>query len=621
MKPDVVRASLLSDRKLTAAFTLTGLASLALLMLGWHGGPTGLRHYSCIAGGTLLGMSLGLLLVRLRALELPRTDRPCLVEIGLVMACGAFLALLAYRCGMHQFGGFDEGIEIDVAWRLINGQRPYVDFPCTLPVGFYLGAELAFRLFGVYFRSIIAFNSIWTFFSFLWLYALLRTLIQNRLLAFWSALTCVAITTVAVSFWWYNPVTSLSGALYAASVVAVILAPRQWWRWISLCLSLFLLALMKPNVAGMLILSGSVSLFAFRPTRRPVCLASLLALSLWFLAIRIHGSTLQQVITSYLSVASRGITLHQLWDFSASGSMIWPERILTIILLSSLLFPWFAKFRSRPSGSGPGWPITLFGFFCLLSGLLGFIANNDMSIVDFPLLVLAAFLVVAGRLKDIPRLTFSRRWTSYLTILCVWLACTGFSEGVVRNRIKLVRDFFQFTETSEPFTVPLFQGLHAGPLFHSEVDYIEKLNSTRDMSHAFFGDTLQWAYAAFHLQSPKGLPVWWHPGVSFPDGDQTFYIKEWVSRKFSPVLLIGRLYMGDEIRRAISLNYGLRSEENFDNPNKWPPPLEVLVLRQQGGPFLPPLESTNGSFDRLNRSAGFGAGYLVPDYTCLGRVQ
>jgi len=55
------------------------------------------------------------------------------------------IAFAISQLGMVQFGGFDHSVLVDVAWRLVQGQKPHVDFPCTLPVGFIIGANTLFR--------------------------------------------------------------------------------------------------------------------------------------------------------------------------------------------------------------------------------------------------------------------------------------------------------------------------------------------------------------------------------------------------------------------------------------------------------------------------------------------
>ena len=68
---------------------------------------------------------------------------------GALAGVCAFMWCFVVHYGRWQLDGFDFGIAIDLGWRQILGQRPYIDFPTTTPPGFHLGIKYAFELFGV----------------------------------------------------------------------------------------------------------------------------------------------------------------------------------------------------------------------------------------------------------------------------------------------------------------------------------------------------------------------------------------------------------------------------------------------------------------------------------------
>lgn len=579
MKSGSTTASSLPGGTLKTAVLLSVCAATAFIVLGIVSGPNVIRHYAYMASGASLGVTLGLLVIK--PMLAGSLERSTSYRSGIfpILAAGMLLAAISYWCGMRQFGGADQGADVDVAWRLVNGQRPYIDFPCTVPVGFYLGAELAFRLFGVYWRSIVLFNSLCTFIFLIWFSQILRTVFRNSALNFWIPLSCIMGTMVVASFWWYNPITSVAAALYAAAVVSVILAPAHPSRWLSLCLSLYLVALMKPNVGAPLILGGSITLFAFRPTRLLSIPASLIALLLWYLTIRIHGSTVHDVVASYLSVASRGMVMTRLFS-----GLRWPELTLKVSLLLAALVPWCERCLRRNTGDSAGWPVMLFASFCLLAGLYGCANNSDAPAVHMPPLILAACFIVANPCPDRPLLIFAPKWTRYFTFLCVWLTCFGLGEALVRDRVRNIGDFFEFTEDPSPLPAPFFDGLHSGPIFHSVVRQIADLSAADGLSHAFFGFRLEWAYAAFHVPAPKGLPIWWEPGSTFPAAEETRYEQDWLSRRFNPVLMMDPTFLSPRFCDGIAARYGLRKEEDYHR--KGLAPYHELVLRSEPGPPL-----------------------------------
>ena len=224
---------------------LLAVVGLACIIPALIYGSDQTRHFGWVWFSLGLGFGVGIFLIRLDWLEAWTESGWTGSEMFRLGFCGIAIAALSYWCGMRQFGGADPSSIIDSGWRLCCGQKPYVDFICTLPVGCYLGSELAFRLFGVFWSSLVKLNVLYFLLTYFWMYVLLRKVFQNRLLALVLVITCESMSLIMVSYWWYNSVTNITVVLYLASVAAVLLRPGNFWLWISLCLSLVLTALMK----------------------------------------------------------------------------------------------------------------------------------------------------------------------------------------------------------------------------------------------------------------------------------------------------------------------------------------------------------------------------------------
>ena len=52
----------------------------------------------------------------------------------------------------------------------------------------------------------------------------------------------------------------------------------------------------------------------------------------------------------------------------------------------------------------------------------------------------------------------------------------------------------------------------------------------------FFGPRMEFSYAAFHLQSPKYLPIWWDPGAAFAQSQESKYVDSWEQHRFGTLI-------------------------------------------------------------------------------------
>ena len=87
------------------------------------------------------------------------------------------------------------------------------------------------------------------------------------------------------------------------------------------------------------------------------------------------------------------------------------------------------------------------------------------------------------------------------------------------------------------------------------VDAISNLCATDDVRNIYFGPRLTWAYAAFHIPSPKGLPLWWQAGVTFPAGDEELYTDRWLEQHFDPVVVMDLTYLDPRIMSTLRDSY------------------------------------------------------------------
>src|SRR5258708_26963562 len=128
-----------------------------------------------------------------------------------------FLWSFVVYAGRWQFGGFDFNILVEIGWRQILGQRPYIDFPATTPPGFNLGIKYAFELFGVNWDANLYFSAIFRFLTFLWIYWLMVLMSLSRLASIAMAFAIECAAMLILCFWWYNNSVLILAAIFFLS--------------------------------------------------------------------------------------------------------------------------------------------------------------------------------------------------------------------------------------------------------------------------------------------------------------------------------------------------------------------------------------------------------------------
>jgi hypothetical protein len=166
---------------------------------------------------------------------------------ALIFPGAALLAAGAFKLGMYQFGGWDEGLLVHAGTYYAQGFRPYVDFPCTMPPLFMAGVRAGVTLLGLKWTSFAFVSAAFAALTTLWIFVLFCYAGMPR---HWAmALTiCVELSTMwAVPFWWYNNSSAVVVVLLFLSVMACLHQPKSLLSWLSVALSLGLVLASKPN--------------------------------------------------------------------------------------------------------------------------------------------------------------------------------------------------------------------------------------------------------------------------------------------------------------------------------------------------------------------------------------
>lgn len=541
---------------LLPAIGLTLLGGFLAVEIGRVESPLGAYHLHCA-----LIVTLAVALALWFQVE-PKRECPASIAAGdisgkawggLVITALA-LALFTAAAGMRQFAGFDHSALIDTPWRMINGQHPYLDFPSTLPVGLYLSAFYAFKVGGVAWSSLVLINSLFAGLTFLWMCWLLARLFGARVQTWGLALGIQACTTVLVAYWWYNPVTTVMGAVFFLSSAVWLRTPLSRLAMISWGASLLMLAACKPNIAGPLIVGSSFILVFDRDLRWRAGGIAVGAFALFVGILALHGIALTDMLAGYLSVASRGLSSHQFLQDLEPG-----EKRLSLALLGLIVAPLLVMI---PRGLRFN-RIHCLCLVAMLCGLYGFATNGESKLVDIPLILLAVLIWTRKEFNAADSSAVFRKLVPGIFllqgVLVMALVFSGIGLGWLRHRVKLAGwgTFFEYSRLSPVNDVPFFAGLQSGPGFQTVVAEVSAAIRRHPGANVFFGPRMQWGYAAMNLTAPIDQPSWWHPGVAYKAEDESRYLDNWRKARHEVLIFLKNdfTYISADFRKEIATRY------------------------------------------------------------------
>jgi len=520
----------------TAVLTVTAIVCLLI--------PSSLTHFKRITGQpsfvqdsfykqaylrwdtVLAGVFLGsYLLVPVGSAVISRLRsgwRSAYTYAALLGICGA-LWFLVVHFGRHQFDGFDFNIMIDLGWRQVLGQQPYVDFPATTPPGFHLGVKYAFQLFGVNWDAQLYLCAIFACVTFPWMFWEMTQLSMGRLssatVAF--AIECAAMLTHC--YWSYNDTTLILAAVFFLSCLLYISNPMGVAVQASYCASLMLLALFKGNMAGLTI-AGAVTLLFLSTARkaRMVLLTMGAAVGATTILLLNHVP-IGAMLKSYLGVAGRrgsitvGLAYGAFSPFERHSSVFW-ICVLSLPLLGVL--PQLVK-RVRQR-DWRGIASALLFPLSLLIVIYGLRTNGDLRDLECTALLAAVGVV-----------TFGLRWNGkFLSRITIAILCASIAGDLYfgASRIEIYQGgphiFFEWTDNNHRIESGFLKNMRVGgPMVELQREIKQAVDS--NPGPYFFGPRIDFNYAVQGLPSPKGFPVAWCPETFFPIADEPKIMENW----------------------------------------------------------------------------------------------
>lgn len=349
-----------------------------------------------------------------------------------------FLLVVIWFIGHRQLGGFDMSALVDTGWRIASGQKPYLDFPLTTPISFYMGAALAIKLWGANWSAFVLAAMGIGVLAFLAQVYLLTRIISWKYSLF-IALVCQILCIVVTSYWWYNAVTVSAACLFFTAAYVYAKQPHTRTSTFALWSTLTFLSTTKPNIAGLAIIFILAILLWFIPNRIRVLLIYLASLISFFILLFVLSINPLDIFRSYLELAQgRGLPAIS-WFFNDKPY----EYLVTIPLLLLSLLPLLTKISHLESirqtlvKQKVLFAITVAIF---LSGLYSMFTNSDSNlVVGVPFFVLGSF-VFSQFLPSDSELDFPRDLslvTTFISLLVLVFGCVNIDGSKPKTLVIL----------------------------------------------------------------------------------------------------------------------------------------------------------------------------------------
>ena len=462
---------------------------------------------------------------------------------GLLLVVGVLALYIVLRL-QHRFGGYDLSPLIDVGWRIVSGQHPNSDFICTFPPLLYLGAAAAFAVFGVHWMALSIASACYT--------GALTLLGVRILLRLRSRLSDEALLTIAFAYAtaqllpmllvghpWHSSWSEGAAAYALLATFGLALLWEQpslsdWEMLLHLTFAETLLVLAKPNIGLPALLVCTLTLLcrpklwraAFLSITASVLLASLILLS-------VHTDLLT-TFRLYLHLDSRlgaGGGFHALFSspFHAGGL---PDLAVYIAIVPALGWSLLVGVRALAHRQSVWIGVLALGSILIATLALG--TDVDFRIVDVPCILLGAALLAATFPSFAPRFAVGIFAQGLFSLLLIALF-----YAQTRARMQAVGQWAAAgcgpdTERNVSF----FGDFHGCAAFFSVLDKTDSAVLTHPGAHVFFGPRMEFQYARDHLTSPRGLPLWWHPGSSFPEGALPQIVQAWQDNHFDLLVFL-----------------------------------------------------------------------------------
>ena len=478
--------------------------------------------------------------------SLYRSCRPGIIVVACATSIYNVFAL------QYRFGGYDLSPLIDAGWRVSSGQIPNRDFICTFPPIVDLAAAEAFRAFGVRWVALgITSSAICMILVLLGLriVSVLRAVLGDKPALFLS-LTYSALYLMpflVVGHLWHSSLTE-GFILYAllATYALIVVNPASRSRRVELLFHLWLaeslLLLGKPNTAiPAIFLCVAALLIARLPVWFPLLTTLFALIGDSLVLMRVHTSLIS-TFQVYSHLTSR-FAPREFFDAVFQDPTV--AGVLELLIVYSTVLPvlWLVlRVTLRRPIQLRNDPVAVLALGACVISLIGFGTNVVFKIVDAPCMLMG-FALLSLKAEGDPSIADSavKVWrgsfayiTTTLFILAVFLSATrAFMQG---------SSVWGYDSCGVPIVDDhqdaFFGDFHCCKPFFSILAESDVALAEHPGKSVFFGPRMEFLYARDHIASPRGLPLWWHPGSSYSTSSESDVVRAWQSDRFDRLVFL-----------------------------------------------------------------------------------
>ncbi|MDX1948712.1 MAG: hypothetical protein SFU86_25210 [Pirellulaceae bacterium] len=444
----------------------------------------------------------------------PATPPARRAEAAAVVAGLALTVLPIAWLGGVQFGGMDGGVLSNAAWMTYLGYRPYADFDTQCPPFYFIAGWLAFALFGVRWMSLVYFAALFASITFGWHWLLLRRLPLELGWRLAIALATQALTLVPIGWGHYNQLTAIAAALFLTAALGWTARPPDWRGWLHLTFATALLSLMKPNVAGLLIACAFPIVAAQRGWFWKSCASLVVAAGMAIACMSIFGMSPVDMLRSYLGTGNRLANRENFANclYLTGPVESGPTLCATVPLVIALLCLSVAAFANR-DWLRRYWRLMALAWVGFAASFAGMCTNAEHNMVDLPVLVVGVIALTAWRQ---PAWLAGKWGTASLAFVFAGTAQLLLIAGFITVNRTRIHDIgaYKFWEPGATQSIQdpvFFRGVAGGPILRTVLSQVNDVLRVTDDKNTtiYFGPRMDFGYAAYGIEPPRGLPLWW----------------------------------------------------------------------------------------------------------------